>query len=249
MLNDPSEPSSQTDAAGVFDADFRMQTYLCDVYLAMGMGLAVSWLAAYGIGSIPALSKLFTCPTLTWAAMLTAPVLTFWFICLPSQRFFRMSLEGLRVSFILYSAVVGLALETIFRVFAGISVACVFFIAAAAFAATSLYGRITGRDLTSSVSLLFMGLIGIFIAGLMSLLFPMAMEPFAGSFLRVCLGSAMGVWIFISLIAWEKYRLRSLYSDSAPEDSTKVAIIGAFRLYLAFGRNMVTRNRKSRLEE
>src|SRR5579883_2863574 len=73
----------------------------------------------------------------------------------------RMQASTLQAVFWLYSGLMGLSLAMIFLVFTGTSIARVFFITAGTFAAMSLYGYTTQRDLTQFGSFLFMGLIGI----------------------------------------------------------------------------------------
>ncbi|MCV4820543.1 Bax inhibitor-1 family protein, partial [Escherichia coli] len=74
-----------------------------------------------------------------------------------------------QVMFWAFCAVMGLSLASVFLVFTGTSIARTFFIAAAMFGATSLYGYTTKRDLTQFSSFLIMGLIGVVIASLVNL--------------------------------------------------------------------------------
>ena len=66
--------------------------------------------------------------------------------------------------FMLYAALLGAALSTIFVQYTGVSITRVFFISAASFGAMSLYGYTTQRDLSPIGSFLIMGLIGLIIA-------------------------------------------------------------------------------------
>ena len=68
-----------------------------------------------------------------------------------------------------FLAVMGLSLASVFLVFTGTSIARTFFITAAMFGATSLYGYTTKRDLSKFGSFLIMGLIGIIIASLVNI--------------------------------------------------------------------------------
>ena len=63
---------------------------------------------------------------------------------------------------------VGIALAPILWVYTGASVAQVFFITAATFGAMSLWGYTTKTDLSGFGSFLFMGLIGLVIASVVS---------------------------------------------------------------------------------
>lgn len=74
-------------------------------------------------------------------------------------RVSEMSAAAVRATFWSYSALMGLLLAGIFRACTGVSIARAFLISAAAFAAMSLYGDATWRDLSQFGSFLFMGLI------------------------------------------------------------------------------------------
>jgi FtsH-binding integral membrane protein len=66
--------------------------------------------------------------------------------------------------FMVYAALLGAALTSIFVVYTGASITRVFFISAASFGALSLYGYTTQRDLSPVGSFLIMGLFGLIIA-------------------------------------------------------------------------------------
>ena len=78
----------------------------------------------------------------------------------------RLSASTALTLFFVYAGVLGISLASIFLVYTGASITCVFFISAATFGAMSLYGYTTQRDLTAVGSFMFMGLIGIIIASL-----------------------------------------------------------------------------------
>jgi hypothetical protein len=121
----------------------------------------------------------------------------------------------------------GTSLAGIFLVFTGVSIARVFFISAATFAAMSFYGYTTGRDLSRFGAFLFMGLIGIIIAGLVNI--------FVGSSALQFAISVIGVIVFTGLTAYDTQRIKQVYLAVDPADiTTKKAIIGALMLYLDF---------------
>ena len=80
-----------------------------------------------------------------------------------------MSLGAAQTSFWVFAALMGASISSIFLVYAGQSIARVFFITAASFGALSLWGYTTNRDLTGWGSFLFMGLIGIILASLVNM--------------------------------------------------------------------------------
>ena len=120
-----------------------------------------------------------------------------------------------------------LSLASIFLLFTGTSIARVFFIAAGTFAAMSLYGYTTRRDLSQFGSFLFMGLIGIIIASLVNM--------FVGSTALQFAISVIGVIVFTGLTGWDTQRVKEIYLETDPRDVlTKKALMGALALYLDF---------------
>ena len=142
-------------------------------------------------------------------------------------RIDRMSTGAAQATFWGYAALMGLSLAGIFVVFTGASIARVFFISAATFAATSLYGYTTRRDLARFGSFLVMGLIGVVLASLVNI--------FIGSTALQFATSVIGVLVFTGLTAWDTQRIKEVYLASDPGDAlAKKALIGALSLYLDF---------------
>jgi FtsH-binding integral membrane protein len=112
-------------------------------------------------------------------------------------------------------------------VFTGTSIARTFFIAAAMFGTTSLYGYTTKRDLSQFGSFLIMGLIGVVIASLVNLFL-------ASSTLQFVV-SIVGILVFIGLTAWDTQSIKEQYAENfGAESQQKLAVLGAFSLYLNF---------------
>ena len=132
------------------------------------------------------------------------------------------------MAFWAFCAVMGLSLASVFLVFTGTSIARTFFITAAMFGATSLYGYTTKRDLSKFGSFLIMGLIGVIIASLVNI--------FVGS-------SAAAVRDLDHRRArvHGPHRLRHAVASrsnmpkvTAQEANSKLAVFGALSLYLNF---------------
>ena len=120
-----------------------------------------------------------------------------------------------------------MSLSGIFLVYTGEIIARVFFISAATFSATSIYGYTTRTDLTRFGSFLFMGLIGVIIASLVNLFLASTALQFAISI--------VGVLLFTGLTAYDTQRIKDLYT--AGDDGVaagKKAVMGALTLYLDF---------------
>ncbi|MBZ9862139.1 Bax inhibitor-1/YccA family protein [Mesorhizobium sp. CA12] len=208
-------------AGAVYDEGLRK--HMLRVYNYMGLGLVVTGLVAFFVASTPALYvPIFSSP-LKWVVML-APLA---FVMLFSFRMQTMSAASAQAMFWAFSAVMGLSLASVFLVFTSTSIARTFFIAATMFGATSLYGYTTRRDLTQFSSFLIMGLIGVVIASLVNL--------FLGSTALQFAISVIGIAVFIGLTAWDTQTIKEQYAENFDAESQqKLAVFGAFSLYLNF---------------
>lgn len=204
--------------------DAGLQAFMRGVYNTMGAGLALTGAVAFGTANFPPLFNLIFGTPLAWVVML-AP-LGFLFFGFTPGRVARMEPGKLRTVFFAFCLIMGLSMAVLFKVFTGESIARVFFITAATFAATSLWGYTTKRDLGSMGSFLFMGLIGIVIASLVNMFLGSAMVQFVVSIL--------GVVIFTGLTAWDTQRLKETYAYSGGATNDKLATMGALSLYLNF---------------
>jgi len=129
--------------------------------------------------------------------------------------------------FWIFAGLMGLSLSYIFVAYTGASIARVFFITAGTFAAMSLYGYTTSRDLTGFGSFLIMGLIGLIIASVVNIFLASSALDFAIS--------VIGVLIFTGLTAYDTQRIKSSYSEADDHQiGTKKAVMGALSLYLDF---------------
>ncbi|WP_296740338.1 Bax inhibitor-1/YccA family protein [Mesorhizobium sp.] len=208
-------------AGAVYDEGLRQ--HMLRVYNYMGLGLVVTGVVAFAVSSTPALYvPIFSSP-LKWVVML-APLA---FVMLFSFKMQTMSAASAQAMFWAFCGVMGLSLASVFLVFTGTSIARTFFIAATMFGATSLYGYTTRRDLTQFSSFLIMGLIGVVIASLVNL--------FLGSTALQFAISVIGIAVFIGLTAWDTQTIKEQYAENFDAESQqKLAVFGAFSLYLNF---------------
>lgn len=212
--------AGRTDRALV---DEGLRRHMLRIYNYMGLGLVVTGLVAYAVGTTPALYvPIFSTP-LKWVVML-APLA---FVLFFSFRVQSMSATGAQGMFWAFCAVMGLSMASIFLVFTGTSIARTFFIAAAMFGATSLYGYTTKRDLSRFGSFLIMGLIGVLIASLVNIFLASSMLQFVVSI--------VGILVFVGLTAWDTQSIKEQYAENFDaETQQKLAVFGAFSLYLNF---------------
>ena len=202
--------------------DAGLRAYMLAVYNYMATGLALTGVVAY-TGATSGLYASIVGTPVFWIVLL-APLAMVFFL---RFRIDALSLGTAQLCFWAYAALVGLSLSGIFLVYTGESIARVFFISAATFGATSIYGYTTRTDLTRFGSFLFMGLIGVIVASLVNLFLTSTALQFAISI--------VGVLLFTGLTAYDTQRIKDLYT--AGDDGVaagKKAVMGALTLYLDF---------------
>lgn len=203
--------------------DEGLRSHMLRVYNYMGGGLVLTGLVAMIVASTPAIYQPIFGTPLKWVVML-APLA---FILIMSFRIESMSATTAQTLFWSFCALMGLSLASVFLVFTGTSIARTFFITAAMFGATSLYGYTTRRDLTNMGSFLFMGLIGVVITMLANLFIQSTALQFAIS--------VIGVLVFTGLTAYDTQNIKQRYAEGhAAEAQSKLAVFGALSLYLNF---------------
>lgn len=208
-------------SAAAFDEGLRQ--HMLRIYNYMGLGLVLTGVVAFVVASTPALYvPIFSTP-LKWVVML-APLA---FVMFFSFKMQTMSAASAQMLFWAFCAVMGLSMASIFLVFTGNSIARTFFIAATMFGATSLYGYTTKRDLSQFGSFLIMGLIGVVVASVVNI--------FLGSTMIQFVVSVAGILVFVGLTAWDTQTIKEQYGENIDsETQQKIAVFGAFSLYLNF---------------
>ena len=124
---------------------------------------------------------------LKWVVML-APLA---FTLVLSFRWEKMSMGALLGTFYAFSAAMGLSLSSVFVIYKLGSIAQVFFITAAMFAGTSLWGYTTKRDLSGMGKMLTVGAIMLLVAGLVNIFLQSPALQFAISCIGVLATTAV----------------------------------------------------------
>lgn len=141
----------------------------------------------------------------------------------------RLSFMTAGLLFILYSILNGVTMSFIFAVYTQSSIASTFFITAGTFAAMSLVGFFTKKDLSGMGKILFMALIGLIIASVVNM--------FMQSPAIYWITSYAGVLIFVGLTAWDTQKIKQMflaYGYEVNEQTQKLALLGSLTLYLDF---------------
>ena len=130
--------------------------------------------------------------------------------------------------FLLYAAINGIVLSAVFIVYTNSALTSAFAIAAGMFGAMSVYGFVTRADLTRLGAFLFMALIGLIIASVVSIFW--YSRP-----LNVVI-NFVGVLIFAGLTAYDTQKLKQIAIATSGNAAlaARLSISGALSLYLDF---------------
>jgi len=200
-------------------------TFFQKVYLWMTAGLAVTALASYLMLSSQEAMQLLFGNRLVFYGLIFAEL---GLVIAMSAAINRISASTATLMFLVYSALNGVTFAAIFLIYTRSSIASAFLVTAGTFAAMSVYGYVTKRDLTGFGSFLFMGLVGIIIASVVNM--------FLHSQMIYWITSYIGVLVFVGLTAYDTQKIKQIGQAGFAngEDQHKAAILGALRLYLDF---------------
>jgi len=222
------------DRAVAIDAGLRAHMLRVYNYMSGGVALTavLAWLT-YQAAVVTDASGAITGLTSFGQAVYSGPVSivlllgTLGLVFFISFRIHKLQATTALGLFMVYAALLGVALSSIFVAYTGASITRVFFISAATFGAMSLYGYTTQRDLTGMGSFLMMGLFGLIIASLVNMFLKSSGLDWALS--------VMGVLIFVGLTAYDTQKVKEFYDVN--DDGTvagRKAVMGALSLYLDF---------------
>lgn len=206
-------------------AESAAATLFKSLYMQMAAALTITGLVAYFLSeSVDFWYFLAENSFAIWGIFIAQIVLVIWL----SARLPKMSMTSATLLFILYSALMGVTMSTIFMIYTMSSIASVFFITAGTFLVMSLIGFFTRIDLTRVGSLLFMALVGLIIASVVNI--------FLHSEILYWVVSYAGVVIFVGLTAYDTQKIKNTFIQYGEVDEMgqKLALFGAFSLYLDF---------------
>lgn len=194
------------------------------VYVRMTLGLLISAFCALGVASSPAaLSFIFGNQIVFWGMLIAMFAMA---ILLP-VRMMKMSSGTVLLLFLVYAAIMGVFLSSIFLAYKMSAIVGTFFITAGTFGAMSVYGYFTKSDLTKMGSFLTMALIGLVIA--------MVVNIFLHSSAMSWIISIIGVLVFTGLTAFDTQQVKRLAASNIdPGVQDKFATMSAMNLYLDF---------------
>lgn len=198
--------------------------FMQHVYLWMAVALGVTALAAYATLNVPAIFNMFYAnrimPIITMLAI-------FGLVIGLSSSMHRLSAGTATGLFVVYAALMGVFLAPVVAIYGKASVSQAALVTGGMFAAMSVFGAVTKKDLSGMGSFLMMGLFGLIIASIVNIF----MQSSAMNFVI----SMVGVLVFAGLTAWDTQKIKLMGQNAPLDDSLAIrrgALLGAMTLYL-----------------
>jgi FtsH-binding integral membrane protein len=197
------------------------RAFMSRVYLWMAVGLGTTAAAALFTVSTPEVFQ----PVMRW--FWAFAIAEFGLVLLLSAMAPRLSAPAAGGLFLLYSALNGMTLSGIFLAYRLGTIGQAFLITGGVFGAMTLYAMVTRKDLSGWGTFLFMGLVGVIVAGLVNLFLQNGMMAF--------IINCACVVVFAGLTAYDTQKLRNHFATAyAGGGVGSLAIVGALMLYLDF---------------
>ncbi|GLR09974.1 membrane protein [Mixta theicola] len=203
-----------------------LQTYMAQVYGWMTCGLLLTAFISWYAANTPAVMELVFASRMTFFGLIIAQLAVVFVL---SGLVHKLSGAVATALFMLYSALTGLTLASIFLVYTYSSIASTFFVTAGMFGAMSFWGYTTKRDLSKMGSILFMALIGLLLASLVNFWLKSPALMWAITYI--------GVLVFVGLTAYDTQKLKAIGENIDTRDKENLrrySIMGALTLYLDF---------------
>lgn len=205
--------------------DRTLFSFFNAVYAWMAVGLAVTAVVAWLVSQSQTMLNIVYAGRGMVLAMALGAFAIAWFV---QANYHRISVAAGTALFILYAAVIGTMISYIFIVYQKQTLLAAFLVTGGTFAAMSIYGFVTKRDLSRIGSILIMCAIGVFIASLVNIF--LASDTFSWIITYAVLA------IFIGITAYETQKLRNLALQLQGNGAmlSRVAVVGSLVLYISF---------------
>ena len=206
----------------VINSNEKMSRFFSKVYLWMFIGLLISGGVAYFtsinkamLGIVYGAYPIFIIAELIVVIAFTA-----------LRR--KVSPEVAKILFIVYAALSGLTLSSIFLVYKIGSIGMVFLSSAIMFGLLAIYGYTTNTNLSSFGKILIFGLIATIIMSIINI--------FTNNGTFGIIISVISILIFLGLTAYDMQKLKQIYNyyENDEKELSKASIYGALDLYLDF---------------
>ena len=128
--------------------------------------------------------------------------------------------------FFLYAVVSGILLSGIFAMYTSASIGMIFVISALLFLGLAVVGFTTKRDLSSFGTVMWMGMVGVFVSSLINMVLQ-------NSFMDMIV-SGIAIVVFCGLTVYDNQAYKKIYRDSNGRGLGKYVVLGALHMYINF---------------
>lgn len=196
-----------------------MNNLFSKVFLWLAAGLFISFGVAFYVSTNENLVYNIFTKYYIWIIILELVLAFVLSLCIT-----KLSKAMTIVLYIGYSAVTGLTLSSVFLAYELSSIIMIFLMTSIIFALLSVYGYITKKDVSKIGPILFFGLIGIIIVTILNIF------VFKSSSFDTWI-SIISIIIFLGFVVYDINLIKRRMYDI---DDDKLAVYGAFQLYLDF---------------
>ena len=206
------------------DVQLARQSFLTSVFGWMFLGLALTAGIAVYVAASTDMIDWFEDHAIAFLVMFIAQL---GLVVTISAGINKISYSVAVFLFALYAALNGFIFSIILEAYTTASIASAFGVSAGMFGGMAAYGYVTKRDLSGMRSILFMGLIGIFIGLIVNMFWANSVLYWFVTF--------GGVLLFCALTAYDMQKIKKIGESGADgETLRKASILGALSLYLDF---------------
>lgn len=190
---------------------------LSKVYNWFGIGLFITFLTAYIVSTSEKLISII------FSTNITILIVVLELICalVLSIRINKMSTSTAKVLYIGYTVLTGLTFSSIFILYEITSIMWIFLVTSIIFFVLAFLGKTTKMNLSSIGTFLFVGLIAVIILSIINIFIANNTLD-----LTLCIISLL---LFMGYVFYDINKILNYY-----EDDDKLAIFGAFQIYLDF---------------
>jgi len=207
----------------------HVNVFIAKVYLLMFVGLAVTGVVSLLISeNLKFQYRLLYNPWLGWGLLILQIIV----VAALSARIMNMNPGGAALLFLLYAALVGVTISSIFLLYSEDQIYSVFFLTSATFLVSGLVGLVVKKDMSGAGHFLFMLLTGWILAWMASWFFSWFFGPLTN--LNWAL-NYVGIAIFVGLTAWDTQQLKKTGQQVGNNPAgAGLVVIGALKLYLDY---------------
>lgn len=206
-------------------AQVRFNRFLALVYLVMALGLGITAMVSIQVSGNPQMiRRILFDPWFAWGLFFLQLIV----VAVLSAAVLRMSPGAAFLLFLLYAALTGVTLSSIFIYYSQTTISYTFVVTAGMFLLSSIVGLVVRRDLSGGAQFLLMAFLGWMFAYILSWFFP-ASSLFSQT------TTAVGILLFAGLTVWDTQRLKQISADlEGRRGMGGMVVLGALALYLDF---------------